>query len=110
MQWEGLVKQIKEGLFSVSPAFLFVAMAPTLSTGKDRSGPSPTADAPSGADEENLSELETLRREEEGMQGDGADLGLAFDGELASQIAKLTPGDKISFQATLHELGRRWAE
>lgn len=119
VRWEGLVKQVREGLFSGSPSFLFLAMNPTLSTSVGRKGDAPSTDASGDSDSNDVkqqqkeqphgifSELELLEREEEGMKGDGADLGLAFDSKLATDVAKLSPGDKVAFEATLHDLGRR---
>ncbi|XP_026190165.1 uncharacterized protein LOC34620438, partial [Cyclospora cayetanensis] len=111
VQWEGLVKQVKEGFFAASPAFLFLAMNPTLSTAAARKEEAPLLPESEETDNEDphslLSELEALRKEEEGMKGDGADLALAFDRTLAAEVVKLSPGDKVRFEATLHELGRR---
>ncbi|OEH75447.1 hypothetical protein cyc_03806 [Cyclospora cayetanensis] len=113
VQWEGLVKQVKEGFFAASPAFLFLAMNPTLSTAAARKEEAPLLPESEETDNEDphslLSELEALRKEEEGMKGDGADLALAFDRTLAAEVVKLSPGDKVRFEATLHELGRRGA-
>ena len=108
IQWEGLIKQVRGGLFSLSPSFLLIAMNPTLSTGGLRKGESPILENGRGPEgQKGMSDLELLQREEEGMKGDGADLALAFDGDISLEIAKLTPGDKITFEATLHKLGKR---
>ncbi|KAL8272379.1 hypothetical protein Esti_003669 [Eimeria stiedai] len=126
--WKGLVKQVREGLFPGSASFVFLAMNPTLSASRSSAAAAAAErEEPLGVGEleeeggrgaaenqergdselEALSELERLQREEEGMAGDGADLGLAFSQDLAAQVAKLNPGDKVAFEATLHELGRR---
>lgn len=74
-----------------------------------------------GEEEDKLSVLSEKRKEEDderarlldldeenrGLQGDGADLALAFSGDLNAVVEKLVPGDKVSFEATLVELGRR---
>ncbi|PFH38312.1 hypothetical protein BESB_006530 [Besnoitia besnoiti] len=52
-------------------------------------------------------ELLALDEENKGMQGDSADLALAFSEDLNKKVEALVPGDKISFEATLVELGRR---
>lgn len=57
--------------------------------------------------EEEKARLLDLDEENRGLQGDGADLALAFSGSLNEVVEKLVPGDKVSFEATLVELGRR---
>lgn len=102
VQWQGLVKQVKEGLFSNS--FIFVAMAPTMAVPSSRAAIA----SPGGMlDIGSLSEEQLLELEEEGMEGDSADLALAFDGEMSKEVATLSVGDKIQFEATLHDLGKR---
>ena len=109
VSWEGLVKQVREGLFAASPSFLLLAMNPTLTAAATRKPATPLTETPGdpGPTRDLLAEVELLEKEEEGMKGDGADLALAFDSHLAEEIAKLNPGDKIAFEATLHELGKR---
>ncbi|CBZ55896.1 conserved hypothetical protein [Neospora caninum Liverpool] len=60
-----------------------------------------------GQRQEEEADLLSLDEENRGMQGDGADLALAFSEDLNGKVAQLVPGDKVAFEATLVELGRR---
>ncbi|PHJ21381.1 litaf-like protein [Cystoisospora suis] len=143
VRWTGLVKHVKEGLFSSN--FLFLVMYPTMtlagqqhkkasghpdsfssspfSFGRTGGGEDMSREGGEGSDaeekrkskqekeeedqEEEKARLLALDEENRGLQGDGADLALAFSGDLNQVVEKLVPGDKVSFEATLVELGRR---
>ncbi|KYF49247.1 hypothetical protein TGARI_246220B, partial [Toxoplasma gondii ARI] len=131
VKWEGLVKQVKEGTFSSN--FLFLVMYPTMTaegrgslgsrdgswSSAERGGDSTLAsllmeDEAGEAGEKRKADarqeeddLLALDEENRGMRGDGADLAFAFSEDLNEKVAQLVPGDKVAFEATLVELGRR---